>query len=72
MKEMSKKLDIETKKAERDGAKVKQLETDMTALTKEKGIQCCLCSYKAFDPNKSPESYSLIKHSIMFLINCYY
>ena len=39
---MSKKLDIETKKAERDGAKVKQLETDMTALTKEKGIQCCL------------------------------
>ena len=50
---MSKKLDIETKKAERDGAKVKQLETDMTALTKEKGIQCCLCSYKAFAPKKA-------------------
>lgn len=35
---MSKKLDMETKKAERDGAKVRQLETDMAMLTKEKGM----------------------------------
>jgi len=34
---MSKKLDMEIKKAERDGAKVKELEAEMTSLTKDRG-----------------------------------
>ena len=38
LKELSKKLDMETKKAERDGAKVKELEADVAALTKDRGI----------------------------------
>jgi len=37
MKELSKKLDMETKKADRDGAKVKELETECAALVKERG-----------------------------------
>lgn len=37
LKELSTKLDMETKKAERDGAKVKELETNMVALTKDRG-----------------------------------
>ena len=38
MKELSKKLDMETKKAERDGAKVKGLEAEMAVLTKDRGV----------------------------------
>lgn len=38
LKEMAKKLDMETKKAERDGAKVKQLESEMSAVVKDRGM----------------------------------
>lgn len=34
---MSKKLDLEMKKAERDGAKVKELEAELTTVTKDRG-----------------------------------
>ena len=35
---MSKKLDMEMKKAERDGTKVKELEAEMAVLQKDRGI----------------------------------
>lgn len=37
LKELSKKLDMESKKAERDGAKVKELDAEVTSLTKDRG-----------------------------------
>ena len=48
LKELSKKLDMETKKAERDGAKVKELEAEVAALTKDRGMFSIISVYLLF------------------------